>query len=83
LGTISLPRHWLFRCARRAAAAVSAKLDFNTSDVNQRLAAVQLYSAPSGGWNPPESLFGDQLNEGAMAPVRRSVVHKRHSGTVF
>jgi multidrug efflux system outer membrane protein len=30
----------------------SAQLDLNASEVNQRLAAVQLYRAPGGGWNP-------------------------------
>lgn len=32
----------------------SAQLDLNTSEVNQRLAAVQLYKALGGGWNPAE-----------------------------
>jgi multidrug efflux system outer membrane protein len=30
----------------------SAQLDLNASEVNQRLAALQLYRAPGGGWNP-------------------------------
>ncbi len=32
----------------------SAQLDLNTSEVNQRLAAVQLYKALGGGWNRTE-----------------------------
>ena len=30
----------------------SAQLDLNASEVNQRLAVVQLYRALGGGWNP-------------------------------
>jgi multidrug efflux system outer membrane protein len=33
---------------------LSAQLDLNASEVNQRLAAVQLYKALGGGWNAPE-----------------------------
>jgi len=33
---------------------LSAQLDLNTSEVNQRLATVQLYKALGGGWNPAE-----------------------------
>jgi multidrug efflux system outer membrane protein len=32
----------------------SAQLDLNASEVNQRLAAVQLYRALGGGWSPSE-----------------------------
>jgi multidrug efflux system outer membrane protein len=33
---------------------LSAQLDLNASEVNQRLAAVQLYRALGGGWNRSE-----------------------------
>ena len=33
----------------------STQLDLNTSEVNQRLAAVQLYKALGGGWMPSQS----------------------------
>ncbi|HEV7800973.1 MAG TPA: TolC family protein, partial [Burkholderiales bacterium] len=34
---------------------LSAQLDLNASQINQRLAAVQLYRALGGGWNAPKT----------------------------